>query len=462
MLLSHDEYLQRSMLLRWRTMSVMIFKKILNGLNSLVVLTILANASAAQSNPPIPLGDTIDIAAYSGAVGDGVTDDTSRVQMALTVCSNQGLTCLIPSNKSFLITKELYLWGAGNLVGTDSTSSLHLNTGSVPYILNIGIAGAQQLKSPWTGRIQHVTFQAVGPGTGRIIFLWRSDGATIANNVFNVGAYGYGPTSSGNNNHVVRNGNAHCIRKNIKIIANVITAKGTDLIGNEGIGLNQWDGAEIAYNTVSGVGDDMIGIHFSRNINIHDNDLSGVDGRLFVANSRHVTIVNNKVSREASKLTGLWYPGIALLYIGHEADVPNNESAPTHITVRGNTLTYNPGAVDRGAAIYVYGPRNVTVSDNIVINNASATTAVGIHLLPFAFRKGSVWTDPDGLDPHMVSRVHNVTIANNNLNRGSHPMSVIQTGQHCDHYVGPVTIASNLAGDYSFICDPVTRENRRN
>jgi hypothetical protein len=443
-------------------MSSIMPRKILKCLQTIAALTMFVNAWPAQSEPPVPLGDTIDIAAYSGAIGDGIADDTSRVQMALTACSNQGLTCVIPANKSFLITKELYLWGAGNLVGVDSTSRLHLNTGSVPYILNVGIAGAQKLKSQWSGRIQYVTFQAVGPGTGRVIFLWRSDGGMISNNIFNVGPYGYGPTSSGNNNNIVRNGNVNCIRKNIKIIANVVTAEGTDLIGNEGIGLNQWDGAEIAHNTISGVGDDMIGIHFSSNINIHDNDLSGVDGRLFVANSRHVTIVNNKIAREASRLTGLWYPGIALLYIGHEADVTNNDSAPTSITAQGNTLMYNSGAIDRGAAIYVYGPRNVTVSNNHVINNSSATTAVGIHVLPFPFLKGSVWTDPDGLDPPMVSRVHNVTISNNNLNRGSNPMSLIETGQHCDYYVGPVTIANNRAGHYSFICNPVTRDNLRN
>ena len=82
---------------------------------------------------------TLDIALYSGAIGDGIADDTAQVQKALTVCSNQGLTCVISANKSFLITKELYLWGEGKLVGVDSTSSLYLNTGSVPYVLNVGI-----------------------------------------------------------------------------------------------------------------------------------------------------------------------------------------------------------------------------------------------------------------------------------------------------------------------------------
>ena len=437
-------------------------RKRLEHLQIIVALTMLLNDWPAQSEPSGFPANTIDIAAYSGAIGDGIRDDTSRVQKALTVCSTQGLTCVISANKSFLITKELYLWGAGNLVGVDSTSSLHLNTGSVPYILNLGIGGVQQLKQKWSGRIQHVTFKGVGPGTGRIIFLWRSDGGAISNNIFNIGAHGYGPTSSGNNNNIVRNGNANCIRKNIKITDNIVTAEGTDLIGSEGIGLNQWNGAEIARNKISGVGDDMIGIHFSSNVNIHDNDLSGVDGRLFVANSHHVTITNNKIAREASKLTGLWYPGIALLYIGHEADVTNNESAPTNITAQGNTLTYNDGAVDRGAAIYVYGPRNVTITNNKVINNSSTSTAVGIHLLPFPFSKGAVWTDPDGLDPPTVSRVHNVTISNNNLQGGSHPLSLIETGQHCALYVGLVSITDNVAREYSFICGPATSGNLRN
>lgn len=443
-------------------MSVLDSRVMSERLQIIVVLTLLFTAGLVES-ASLPLtGDTLNIATYSGAVGDGITDDTSRVQAALTACSNRGLTCVIPAHKSFLITKELYLWGAGSLVGVDSTSSLHLSTGSVPYILNVGIGGVQQIKPKWSGRIQYVTFQGVGPGTGRIIFLWRSEGGTISNNIFNVGAHGYGPTSSGNNNNIVRNGNANCIRKNIKIIDNIVMAEGTDLIGNEGIGLNQWNGAEIARNRISGVGDDMIGIHFSSNVNIHDNDLSGVDGRLFVANSHHVTIMNNKITREASKLTGLWYPGIALLYIGHEADVTNNESAPTNITAQGNTLTYNVGSIDRGAAIYVYGPRNVTITNNKVINNSSTSTTVGIHLLPFPFSKGAIWTDPDRLDPPTVSRVHDVTIANNNLNGGTHPLSLIETGQHCALYVGLIRITDNIAKEYSFICGPVTNGNQRN
>ncbi len=427
-----------------------------------VLVAMVLCAYPAQSDFRAMRNDTLDIASYSGAVGDGVSDDTKKVQKALTFCSNQGVTCVIPANKTFLITKELYLWGAGSLVGVDSTSSIHLNTGAVPYILNLGIGGVQVLKPKWSGRIQNVTFKGVGPGTGRIIFLWRSEGGTISNNVFMIGAYGYGPTSSGNNNNIIRNGDANCIRKNLKITNNLVVAEGTDLIGNEGFGLNQWDGAEIAHNKVSGVGDDMIGIHFSRNINIHDNELSGVDGRLFVANSRYISIVNNKVSREASKLTGLWYPGIALLYIGHEADMTNNESAPSHITAHGNTLTYEAGAIDHGAAIYVYGPRNVTITNNKVINNSSTNNAVGLHLLPFSFSRGAVWRDPDRLDPSEVSRVHDVTISNNNLNGGRYPLALVETGHHCSHYVGSVQITDNVAKEYSFICKPVSSGNLLN
>ena len=425
----------------------------------LLATALFLTVQPPQSDSQVLHTDTVDIARYSGAVGDGIVDDTAKVQKALTTCSNHGLTCVIPSNKRFLITKQLYLWGEGSLIGVDSTSMLLLRTGHVPYILNIGISGAQKLEQKWSGSIEHVTFRGVGPGTGRIIFLWRSEGGTISKNVFNIGAFGYGPTSSGNNNKVVRNGDGNCIRKNITITDNMIFAEGTDVIGSEGIGLNQWDGAEIARNVVHGVGDDMIGVHFSSNINIHDNDLSGVDGRLFVSNSHHVMIENNKISRVASPSTGLWYPGIALLYIGHEGDRTNKERAPTSITARGNTLIYNEGAVDRGAAIYIYSPRDVTIANNQVINNSSTVSAVGIHLLPFPFSKGVIWTDPDGLDPPTVSRVHGVTISNNNLSGGAYHLPLIETGFHCTHYSGLVKITDNTASRYSFICGPETNSN---
>ena len=452
----------------------------------LVVFTVLLFTSATHANPvpPAPMlprivqgqpgeggsaktpltqpRNTIDIATYSGAAGDGVMDDTARVQRALTVCSDLGWTCVIPANKTFLVTREIYMWGGANLVGTDATSKILLSTGSVPYILNIGISGVQQLKPKWTGTIDHVTFQGVGAGSGRIVFFWRSEGATLSHNVFDVGAYHYGPTSSGNNNAIVVDGNMNYIRKNITITDNTILATGTDVIGSEGIGLGQWDGAEIARNTVSGVGDDMIGIHFSNNINIHDNNLSGVDGRLFVSNSRHVTIANNKVARMASGLTGLWYQGIALLYIGHEANATNNNYAPTNITVQGNTLTYPAGAIDNGAAIYIYGPRNVTVINNTVVNNSSTINVTGLHLLPHAFTGGAVWTDPGGLDPTTVSRVHDVTISGNNLSAGAYHLPLVETGALCTHYVGVVTITNNTARGYSFICNPVNGANITN
>lgn len=253
------------------------------------------------------------------------------------------------------------------------------------------------------------------------------------------------------------NGNVNTVRKNIAITDNIVTAKGTN-IGNEGIGLNQWDGAVIARNIISGVGDDMIGIHFSQNINIHNNFLAGVDGRLFVSNTKSFVINDNWVERTSSPLNGQWYPGISLIYIGHEGDATNNFSAPSDFTVRGNTLVYNSGAVDNGAAIYVYGPRNGLIDSNNIINNSSLTTAVGLQLLPFLYSVGT-WTDPANIDPLNISRVHSITISKNNFSSGTFSMTLQETGNTCANYIGPVTISDNVAGNYQFICSPTTVNN---
>lgn len=76
---------------------------------------------------------TIDIVAFSGAIGDGVVDDTAAVQTALTECSNNGLTCVVPANTKLLVTNAVYMWGGANIVGADATSEIVLSTGTIPY-----------------------------------------------------------------------------------------------------------------------------------------------------------------------------------------------------------------------------------------------------------------------------------------------------------------------------------------
>ena len=402
--------------------------------------------------------EILDISTISSAVGDGIADDTVEFQNALTVCSTTNSECLIPANTSYRITGPVYMWGGAHLRGESSSSTITLETGSTPYVFNFGIGGVQDLKPKWTGSVSHVTFLAADQGTGRILFPWRAEDVQIHHNVFDLGHSTYGPVSSGNNNNIVINGFVNCIRKTIQVTDNIVIVSGTNTVGSEGFGLNLWDGAVIARNTVLGAGDDMIGIHFSKNIEIRDNYLEGVDGRLFVANSSNVSMYNNYVARVASPYDGMSYVGIALIYIGHEGDQTHGFTAPKDITVIGNTLVYMPGSVDTGSAIYVYGPRNVTIAGNLIRDYSLAPQQAGIYILPYVYTSGT-WTDPDGLDTDNVSRVYDVSVYNNNISAGTNGLRVRMTGQTCAYYVGTVSITNNIASDFSFICNPINSGN---
>jgi len=217
------------------------------------------------------LNETLDVNPLNyGAVGDGVEDDSVAVQKALTACSKKSLICKLPKGSVFYITQPLFLWGKASLVGEDKTATLLFNVKSSPYLLNIGISGRNKLELPFTGAISNITFKVIGGKSGRIIFFWRTSGASIIDNDFDVGEYSYSATSSGNDNAWVKNGFQNTIRKNITIMKNNVTAT-SGYIGSEGIGLGHFDGALIKDNVIIGVGDDPIGIHFSRNIKILNN-----------------------------------------------------------------------------------------------------------------------------------------------------------------------------------------------
>jgi Right handed beta helix region len=386
-----------------------------------------------------------------GAIGDGVTDDTQAFQKALTLCSKQGTTCVVPAGKSFLITAPLYIWGKANLVGDKLQGSIVFNAGASPYLMNIGISGPQMLEPPFSGEISGIAFKVVGGNSGRTLFFWRTVGAVITKNHFDFGPYSYSATSSGNDNNVVVNGFTNCIRKDIKITDNTVVAT-SNWDGSEGIGLGSFDGALIMNNKITGVGDDPIAIHFSENVKILNNDLRSVDGRLIVVNSKHVEIANNRHERIRSPKDGTFYGGISLLYIGFEdVSVANNFAAPTDMQIHHNTLYYPDGSVDAGAAIYLYALRDVTVENNQVINDSSTGIAIALHLLPLPLTVP--WEDPDKIDSPKVARVHNASIIGN-TSLGKYPLLIGMSG-NCDEYAGTLVVKDNVAGNVSFYCNNV-------
>lgn len=414
-------------------------------MTALIALLLVQFANSAYAE----IGAEVDASLY-GAKGDGMTDDTESLQKALTVCSEKGLTCRIPGGKNFLVTSPIYLWGDASLKAESGTGAITFNVESSPYLLNIGISGRNKLEKPFTGVISGIKFNVKGGSGGRILFLWRTIGAGIYNNIFDVGGYAYSATSSGNDNAWVKNGFENSIRKNISIVGNTITAMSDDL-GSEGIGLGHFDGALISNNTIVGVGDDPIGIHFCRNVTIKNNYAKSVDGRIFVSNSKNVEIAYNRHERMRSARDGKFYKGISLLYVGFETLKKNNFSAPTNTSIHDNYLYYPEGAIDHGAAIYLYGIRGAIVELNTIANDSADVKATALHLLPAPF--SGLWSDPDGIDFSNIARVGDVRISRN-VSNGRFPRDMIMTG-NCVDYRGKVVVENNAASGFTFYCDQV-------
>lgn len=424
------------------------------------------------------------IASYSFATDYPV--DCNSLQASLSVCSSQGYTCVIQPGEVCTATGPVYMWGNSSLVSSNEGGITFNQTSPSPYLFNLGISGPQNpnnrndnLASPFTGKISGVTFRMAGAqGAGRLIYLWRTDGAIIHGNIFEIGSYNYSATSSGNNNNWVYNGQT--VRNNVTISNNKIyaTSAGNAPSGNEGIGLNLFTGAKIVGNTVIGVGDDPIGIHFSSNVEVLSNVLESTHGRIFVSNSDNVEIAYNTHTRIPSLADNNFYKGISLLYAGFERyqiDGTQPYYASENFYIHDNLLRYPAGAIDTGAAIYLYAPRNFIVSNNVIVNDATpgaSSHLAAIYVLPAVITSTgnpAWWIDPTGIDSTSTipgnPKIHAVTVENN-ISTGTLPLSITSSG-NCSEYVGPVQIINNIASPdnvvtfgyegYKFYCQNETQ-----
>jgi hypothetical protein len=423
-----------------------------------------------------------------GAVADGTTDDTYNLQQALTYCSNNNVTCEIPAGQTHYVTGPLFMWGGASLISSGH-GGLNLNdTGNIGYLINLGISAkadvsGNHLQSEFTGTISNIVFTMTGGAGGRIIYFWHTDGATISDNIFNVGAYPYSATSSGNDNNWVVGGGGILVRENVSILDNTIVAS-VGPLGNEGIGLKDFDTALIQGNIVTGVGDDPIGIHFSKNVQVLSNTLRSVDGRIFVSSSQSVEIANNKHIRIPARSDGIFYRGIALIYVGFENPGEDNTlAAPQYpddyIDIHDNELYYPYGSIDLAGAISVFGGRHTTVANNTVVNDTAATSNFAVYVSGQVFRVyqkdvlgnfvldgngdripipyTTAWVDlstgsPDAgfFSQYNYARTHEVTLDSNISGAtvgGGTALNFVMVG-NCDTHVGPVTLIDNSAPAY--------------
>lgn len=445
-------------------------------INIMLFFTLTLGYCAAHSSAKCDAKNIINTTS-GGAIGDGVTNDTLALQAKLLECSVNNYTCFIPAGVNHFITDNLYLWGDSCLTGP-GTITFDTDSISERFLLSIGISGKSlgvignnKKENVFSGEINDVNFvltdsalsQAAKPN-GRVIFFFRTDGAVINNNTFNVGSNKYSATSSGNQSNWL-SGLANYVRSNITITNNTLNAQ-VDWRGSEGIGLGWFNTALIQNNQINGVGDDPIGIHWCENVDIFNNTLSSVDGRLFVSNSKNIEIANNTHTRIAAP-DGQFYRGIALIWTGFENNSPTSvESAPTNYYIHDNNLFYNEGSIDTGAGLSLRASRDFVVEDNYVYNNSSVSSASAIHIWPtelFSWPANpsiTAWDDPDNLDDQgdwvdsgVRARVHAMAIRRN-ISGGTYPQRIIMTGM-CVHYKDPasnVIIENNTASDYQIYC----------
>jgi hypothetical protein len=342
--------------------------------------------------------------------------DTQELQAALDHCSNSGDTCVIPAGKKYIVDDSLYIWGAGSLKGESATSEIFFSPTRAVSLLHVGVKGPYRsvqgdpanIKPAFSGTISGITFRIdpaiyaptndgdttppdpaqinAGDATRRItllpveeapssrlIYFWRTSGASLIGNQFFLNYARYSATSSGNYSYYLYGNNY--IRKNLKIIDNTIDSKDftyQSVHGNEGIGLNGFDGARIEGNTIRGVADDIIGIHFSTDVLIRGNVGDGTKGAVYTASSRCVAIMNNSLTRRAHNGGGM-----ELIELGFESGDTPNDRPPTQHVVTGNQLFFPVGTNNAGSAIKAWSPRAVKIAGNFVDFRGTAPAPAG-------------------------------------------------------------------------------------
>jgi hypothetical protein len=397
------------------------------------------------------------------------TTDTTNLQKALTYCSNNNLVCEIPAGVTYCVTKPIFMWGGAWLISSNHGGIKFNDTVADPaggHLFNLGISGkntdgtsnGNHLEAVFSGTISNVDFTVVGSPytqapylTGAVLYFWRTDGAKITNNYFNIGAFHYSGSTSTNNNDWVVGGSVEqgtLIKRNITIKNNTILANaGED--GGEGFGLNDFSQTDqfslIQGNVITGVGDDAIGLHFCKNVKVLSNILRTTDGRIAVLNSTNIEIGNNKIIRflsredqhtELANAAG-FYAGWSLISASYEGITANGDwPAPEAINIHDNQLYFPKGSQDYSGAIQVTGARNISVTNNIIVNDASTYSnyswdtsgfkyyhyALSIHPIPLVNWWDPSPTNPDTTTscttsdgtPNCVARIHGpITIDGN-------------------------------------------------
>lgn len=266
-----------------------------------------------------------------GAVGDGVVDDTTAVQSALT--NGNFIIC----SKTYKITNTLFIEGDKTICGGGTLLGYLPETETDEYLLILGNPSIGENGEKFTGTLRDITFKCYTGNYNYIVCGGNSDNVLVDNCIFD--------SSNGNcHNKMLFFGDndAVCPISNDNELTNYSVSNSKFIYdatqdGNnacESVGCSFRNNINIENNVVY-YADDDLGFHQCSNVTIRNNRmLNNYVGRIYVSNSKYVKILNNEIVQNGNTNT----MGI---YVCWETSAVSATMTPSDFEIVGNVIDYS-------------------------------------------------------------------------------------------------------------------------
>lgn len=376
---------------------------IVNAINELFALI-----NTVSSNSPIVTPEMF------GAIGDGVTDDTSAIQNAI----NAGFS--IYCRKTYKVTSTLFIDGAKRFYG-DGTFHLYLSEAENFFIVlgatAMGVAG-----ETFTGEIDGINVVAHGGHRYNYVIggvnacdcvvrncTFNFEDGDCHNKIIFFGDNAAIAADSGNKSNYLVDNNRFIFKSTV----------GNSVNQCEPIGFG-WRNDIVVSNNLSKYAKDDFGFHGCKNVIVKNNVLDdNFTARIFFSNCQEIVVDGNIINEHPDYTT----QGIQLDLESGYTSLP-----PAGFEIVNNIITYWASNIER----YSYGIRIVGWQRGIIANN---------NLISFSAYHGRIFLENcepfDGFDDTRL--VQDVIIENNRCSAIAHSVN----GSSADAAIEPIIVRNN-------------------
>ena len=316
--------------------------------------------------------------AGSGAVGDGVTDDTAALNAMYAKAAVGGGAVQYERGATYRTTNFLFMPGKVSHVGNGATILLDAVlpvAGGNSYWCVPGVASMGAAAVPWSGVMRDLTFRctanADNAGHPGITMLnpMAVNGGTIENCVFDATAC---PGSRIGGIRSLPN-SAWATGAVTAVNLSYVNCRATatqGLVGSEAFDISGGKNGKILNCFASGFGDDAIAVHDVDGFTISGNRVYSPDGRILIDGSRKGAVSGNHIERiPTADGTNAWTSGTGLIFFVLAGVV--NSYIPSDIAVTGNVCVLGQATTGE-VALNISGGRRITLSGNTVTNPLGA------------------------------------------------------------------------------------------